>query len=138
MILLIVGAAFLAYVLFITLAVRYGTTFAGRIMGNRVTTMHQATEHILHTGTIPPDWLSSPPGESAKRHKWERRQRKRALKKLHKLQSYFQTTPCVADVGVREHLLMELERVERDWRQADLQEITATAPAAEQPDSSSP
>lgn len=114
---------FLAFVAFFTLAAVQGTRRAGRIMGTRVNALHQAAESILDTERIPALWLAAPPVAPARRPPWQRRQRRRALRKLGRLRAYMRSTPSIADVETREYILAELERIGEQWRTRDWSQI---------------
>lgn len=116
---------FLAFVAFFTLAAVQGTRRAGRIMGTRVHALHQAAESILDTERIPALWLAAPPAAPARRPPWQRRQRRRALRKLGRLRAYMRSTPSIADIETREYILAELERIGEQWRTRDWPQIMA-------------
>lgn len=122
---LTVALFFFLFVILFTLAVRYGTAYVGRVLGEKIHALHQDAEYILETERIPPAWLEPAPSEPAKRSAWERRQKRRALKKLKKLQSYMQNTPSIADIESREVVLTEFSRIRTQWQDGELSVISA-------------
>ena len=122
----LIALSFLVLIVLFTLAARYGTVVAGRILGQRVYDTHHAAEHILDTRTIPVEWLQPEPPGADGDAAWQQRQRGRAIRRLRKLRSYMQHTPSIQDVETREYVLAELARVEGEWRQRDYAEIVAT------------
>lgn len=116
---LAVALYFLIFVILFTLAARYGTAYVGRILGEKINALHQDAEYILDTEQIPPTWLEPAPTNPAKHPAWKRRQKRRALKKLKKLQSYMQNTPSIADIESREYVLAEFSRIREQWREDD-------------------
>lgn len=121
---LVVALYFFIFVILFTLAVRYGTAYVGRRLGEKINALHHDAEYILDTGRIPPAWLTPPPADPAKRPAWERRQKRRALKKLKHLKSYMQNTPSIADVESREVVLFELDSIQQQWMQSDFEQIS--------------
>ncbi len=122
---LTVALFFFIFVTLFTLAVRYGTAYVGRILGERINALHRNAESILDSDRIPATWLEPIPSDPAKRPAWERRQKRRALKKLKKLQSYMQNTPSISDIESREYVLAELSRIREKWVESDLVQIAA-------------
>ena len=116
---LIVILAFLVFISMFALAARFGTKFAGRILGDKINGLHRAAEHILDTGEVPPEWQDARPhkpggGESAETPTPITRANVRRLSKLIR---YMQRSPVFADIESREYVLAELERVRRTWQQ---------------------
>lgn len=122
---LAVALYFFIFVILFTLAARYGTEYVGRILGEKINALHQDAETILNTEQIPVTWLEPAPPDPAKHPAWARRQKRRALKKLKKLQSYMQNTPSISDVESREYVLAELSRIREQWISSDLAQIAA-------------
>lgn len=110
-------AGFLAFVVLFTLAAVQGTRLAGRIMGERINALHQAADIILQTECIPAAWLEALPRD--RREQWQRRQKRRALRRLGKLRTYMQDTPSISDVASREYILAELDRIRARWQASD-------------------
>lgn len=119
----LIASSFLVVIVLFTLAARYGTVYAGRILGARVYAIHHAVEHILEAESIPPEWIEPAPHDPSRQQRWEQRQKRRVLRKLRKLCSYLETTPSVSDVETREYVLGELRRIEQVWIRSDLAEI---------------
>lgn len=117
---LTVALFFFLFVILFTLAVRYGTAYVGRILGEKINTLHHDAEYILDTECIPPTWLELPPPEPAKHPAWEKRQKRRALQKLKKLQAYMQNTPSIADIESREVVLAELAQIHAKWQEREI------------------
>lgn len=122
---LTVALFFFLFVILFTLAVRYGSTYIGRVLGERINALHHDAESILDTALIPTTWLEPLPKDPARYPAWERRQKRRVLKKLQKLQSYMQNTPSISDIESREVVLEELSRIREQWLERDLVEISA-------------
>ncbi len=119
----VIVVAFLILVVLFTFAAWYGTKRAGEVLGRKVNAAHHAAEYILDTAKVPPEWVEVEYQPHIPNPKWERRQKRKAIRKLKKLRSYLERTPCFTDVGSRELVLAELQRVERLWLQGDLAEI---------------
>lgn len=118
-----VVVSFFVLVTLLTLAIYYGTQYAGRVMGNRVNAMHRAAEYILDTAKVPQEWMTPLPDDRTREEKYKGQQKQKAIKKLRKLLSYFETTPCFSDAESREYVLGELRRIEQAWIQADWDEM---------------
>jgi hypothetical protein len=119
---------FLAMIVLLTLAVRYGAVFAGRIMGADVNAKHRAMEYILDTEKIPLEWLEPAPREPAQAGQWQERQKRNALERLNKLISHAAHTPAFEDAESRAYVLRELDRIQLRWSALPFAEI-ADAPA---------
>jgi hypothetical protein len=117
--------AFLALIVFITLAVRYGAMFAGRIIGADVHAKHRAMEYILETEKIPLEWLEPAPREPARVAQWQQRQKEQASDRLSKLRQYAENTPAFEDAESRLYVLGELERIQAEWAARDFDELVA-------------
>jgi hypothetical protein len=115
--------AFLAFIVFITLAVRYSAVFAGRIMGADVHAKHRAMEYILDSEKIPLEWLEPAPREPAQVAQWQERQKRTALERLSKLISYAEETPAFEDAESRAYVLRELDRIQAQWAARPFEEI---------------
>ena len=122
---LTVALFFFLFVIFFTLAVRYGTAYIGRVLGYRINALHRDCESILDTRLIPTAWLEPPPSDPAHYPAWERRQKRRAPKKLQELYTYMQNTLSISDIESREDVLEELRRIREKWQESDLVEISA-------------
>ncbi len=99
---------FLIFIVVFTLAAVHGTRLAGRVMGARVNALHQEIETILETERIPEAWLDPHPAN-------DRRQLRRALRRLRKTRAYIERTPSISDVESREYILSELDRIRDQW-----------------------
>ena len=104
---------FLIFIVVFTLAAVHGTRLAGRVMGARVNALHQEIETILETERIPEAWLDPRPAN-------DRRQLRRALRRLHKTRAYIERTPSISDVESREYILSELDRIRDQWLAGEL------------------
>ncbi len=124
---LLAFVAFLGFIILLTLAMRYGAVFAGRLMGQKVYATHRAMETILDTEKIPPEWLEPAPRDPAQVARWQERQKHQALKKLKDLREYAENTPAFEDSETREQVLRELERIHGQWTVSRFDEITAAS-----------
>ena len=104
---------FLIFIVVFTLAAVHGTRLAGRVMGARVNALHQEIETILETERIPEAWLDPRPAN-------DRRQLRRALRRLRKTRAYIERTPSISDVESREYILSELDRIRDQWLAGEL------------------
>lgn len=120
---LLAVVAFLGFIVLLTLAVRYGAVFAGRIMGRQTSATHHAMEFILDTEKIPQEWLEPAPREPAQAAQWQQRQKRRAIEKLKELRTYAENTPAFEDRESREYVLGELARIQEQWSQRDFTDI---------------
>ncbi len=111
----LVAIGFLVFVALFTLAAVQGTRMAGRAMGERINAMHRAAEVILDTERIPAEWLEHAPAAPDRLRRWELRQKRRAIRRIRKLHTYMQRTPCISDVESREFLMAELDRIRGQW-----------------------
>ncbi len=118
---------FLAFIFLFTIAVRYGTLLAGRIVGQKVSATHHMLEAILDTEKIPPEWLDPAPREPAQVAAWQARQRDRAIEKLKTLHKYAENSPAFEDRESREYVLLELERIQEQWATRPFAEIAGTS-----------
>jgi hypothetical protein len=126
--------AFLVLVVLFTFAAWYGTKRAGEILGRKVNAAHHAAEYILDTAKVPPEWVKAEYQLHSPNPRWERQQKRKAIRKLRKLRSYLERTPCFTDVGSREWVLAELQFIERQWRQGELAEIMEADTLCQQED----
>ncbi len=107
---------FLVFIVLFTLAAVHGTRMAGRVMGERINAMHQAAESILETEQIPAAWLEPMPLDRRRHARWAQRQQRRAVRRLRRVRTYMERTPCIADVESREYIVTELDRIRDQWR----------------------
>ena len=126
MVLFVLG--FLVFIVLFTLAAVQGTRIAGRVMGERINALHQAAELILETERIPDEWLEPLPSDTDRVRRWEQRQQRRAVRRIRKVRTYMQRTPCISDVESREHVMMELDRIRDQWRGCDSGLLVSPAP----------
>ena len=123
-VIIIIVISFFVFIILFTLAARYGTMYAGRILGTKINATHRALEYILDTDMIPREWIGAAPGEPSKVDAWKRRQKRKAIKRLKQLRSYVENTPSISDLESREYVLSELRRIEEKWIQGDIIELT--------------
>jgi len=136
----LVAVGFLVFVVLFTLAAVQGTRTAGRVMGERINALHRAAEIILDTERIPAAWLEPAPTAPDRVRRWELRQKRRAVRRIRKLRTYMQRTPCISDVESREFLMTELDRIRDQWRASDPAVMVAPSPgeSASRPSAPSP
>lgn len=103
-------AVFLALVLVLTVLVRAGAVWMGRLAGRGTRRRFEEAEHILETRRPPGSWLVAA-GELA-----GRRRRTDLLRRLDSLVEFFRTSPVVADEPTRVLLLKRLSDVRSRWR----------------------
>ncbi len=115
----LIAVGFLVFVVLFTLAAVHAVRLAGRVLGDRINTMHLAAETIIGTEQIPLEWLERAPAEPSRRGRWKERQKRRAVRRIRKLRTYMQRTPCISDVESREYLMIELDRIRRQWLTSD-------------------
>ncbi len=123
MLLVLFALGFLIFIVLFTLAAIQGTRMAGRVMGERINALHQAAESILETERIPDAWLEPPPADTRRRERWAQRQQRRAVRRVRKVRTYMERTPCIADVESREYVLTELDRIRDQWRTSEPQQL---------------
>ena len=129
----LVITGFLLFIGLFALGARYGTQYAGKILGDRINRVHHAVEYVLEHEKIPPEWRPDngpPPGRE---QRWERRQKRRALRRLGKLITYLQGTPTFTDVESREYVVGEINRIRTLWQGSEYSAITAPPGDSENP-----
>ncbi len=123
MLILLFALGFLVFVILFTLAAIRGTRMAGRVMGERINALHQAAESILETEQIPAEWLEPLPADNRRMERWAQRQQRRAVRRIRKVRTYMERTPCIVDVESREYVLTELDRIRDQWRASQPQNL---------------
>ena len=106
-------AVFLLFRLFI---VSYATMLTKRFVEDR----HEDADVILETGFLPGRWLVIGRRRPRMRKRFTKR---KAMKKLRAIISYFERTPMVADDEARATMLERLEAVSSAWQTASLAEL---------------
>ena len=101
---------FLACIVAITVMTRWGAKRMGRAAGRQARKRFEDAEHIVNTGQPPPSWLAA-----ASRLPAPRRKRK-LLRRLDDLTSFFLSAPVVADEATRELLLSKLSEARGQWQ----------------------
>ena len=128
---IIILLEFLALIIVLSLIMFYGVRYIGRLVGSRVNDIHKEAEYILNCERVPASWVREPPGnaaqQSTKQIRRRKKEKRRYLRRLKKLQRYFSNAPVFEDITSRQQALFELERIEEYWQQADWDEITSPA-----------
>lgn len=103
-------AIFLVLVLVLTVLVRAGAVWMGRLAGRVARRRFEETEYILQTGRPPGPWLVR------SRKLTGRHGRADLVRRLDSLVEFFKTSPVVADEPTREILLKKLCDVRGQWQ----------------------
>ena len=108
---------FLILVVLLTLLLRFGILWMGRLVGRQTRTRFEEAETILNSRAIPPAWLAEVRGMAPDAG------RKKLLEHLRVLTEFFRTAPVVADDMTRKVLLEGLTGVRDEWAKADWEEL---------------
>ncbi len=109
---------FLLLVILLTLLLRFGLVWMGRLAGGQTRTRFEEAETILNGKALPPAWLDEVRGLAPESG------RKKLLKRLHVLTEFFRNAPVVADEETRQVMLDGLAAVRDKWTKADWEKLT--------------